>query len=151
MKRLGYEELHEDAPGMYNEPLMKGDNIINQSGIAPINRGQICATYMENNVLYFLGEDDCHFFEDGVLKQEDLPDLLKDLNYLNGIIEDGHARYNKNKRFVVEYRKETSDLVHIAMGNFIITYDIAWIPDIIKVIENTINILNEVNPKYKEL
>lgn len=143
MNKLGYEEMHEDEQGMYNEPFISGDNITTQSGIAPINRGEVCATYMEEGVLYFLSEDDCHFYEVGVLKQEDLPDLLKDLKYFNSIIEDGHVMYNNNNRFVTQYREGITDLVHISLGNFIVTYDVYWMSEIIKVIENTINILNE--------
>lgn len=143
---LGWEEVHEStSPEMYNEPCISGKNTNIGSGYAPINRGSICATLLLDDVLYFLGEDDCHYFEEGILDISKLPKLIEDMEELDSIIskDTGTVGFSRNNRWATTPRKGTNYLVHISMGDFIVTCDVHWVPDILKILKATIEILKE--------
>jgi len=141
---LGFEEAHEDTtPEMYNEPCVSGNNLPNRSGIAPMNRKDIGATVLHNDILYYLGEDDCHYFEKGKLNPADLPKLIDDFIELESLTVDGKIAFNRNNRWVKITRKDKNDLVHIAMGEFILTCDVYWIPSVRELLEQTLTYLQE--------
>jgi hypothetical protein len=147
VNRLGYEELHENEAGMYNEPSITGTHCDLGSGVAPKVRGSICAILRSDssNTLYWLCEDDCQFFEIGTIKETDLPQLLKDLEELKSVTVEGIVGFSRSNRFAVERRKDGNDLVHFSISNFVMSFDVYWTQSIIEVVNKAINILKEEN------
>jgi len=139
---LGIETTHvDDINEFYNEPSITDVGV----GIAPKVRLGISAYCIINDDLYYMGEDDCHYWiESKVYSIEMLEDTLKNLKeYRNkdNYLELGY--FFDNNQIMVQKREDSNSILSVAMFNSVRRYDASWINEEIELIEKVINILNE--------